>query len=246
MYSPEVGPSPDITLPEKELRQAAPDQRVLTLQDPNAPPEAKEAAFAGIYKSFAGPLKGYVQNMVSSSEIAEEIVQEALLNAWKGIDKFNAHDENSSLRAWLYKITRNRTLNAIRGPKNREGKGDVSYEETYIAHPNVYGSSNENPLNRLVDREELLVISSLSKVVRESLSWDLDNFTYEEIAQQNGITVPSVKSRLVRAREARKKAIAELELTEAEKDEIKEAKKAARRARREARIQEQEELAVAA
>ena len=232
--------------------QFVPDQRVLTLQDPSAAPQDQEAAFAGIYKEFAGPLKGYVLNMVGSDEQAEDIVQESLLNAWKGIHKFDAQDENSSLRAWIYRITRNKTLNSMRGPKNRTGKGDVSYEDTHVANPDLHGSSDGNPLARLIAREEFMVIGTLSEPEQEALSWDLDTFTYEEIAQQNGMTVGAVKSRLVRAREARRKATSELELSEAEKEEIKAEKARVREERRQATLaanrqkREQEERALVA
>lgn len=236
-YRPELEPVPRAVPTEKFV----PDQRVVTLQDSDASPQAKEAAFAEIYGSFAGPLNGFVRKMVDSPEVAEEIVQESLLNAWKSIDKFDAHDENSSLSAWLYKITRNRTLNTLRGPKNRKGKGDVSYEDTYAIRPDAHGSEDDDPVaTHVLQKEEIEIVGTLSEAVREALSWDPD-LTYEETAARYGITVPAVKSRLVRAREASQKARAQLGLTEAEKAEIKEEKKAARRARREARKQEKKE-----
>lgn len=225
-----------------EAEPFEPDQRVLTLQNPDASPQDAESAFASIYTEFSGPLKGYVLRMVSSPELAEEIVQESLLNAWKGIDKFDAHDEKSSLKAWLYRITRNRTFNTTRGLG--KSNGDVSYEDAYAAYPDAHGSSDDDPVSHLIHKEEIEVIGSLSEIVKETLGWNLDEYTYEQIAAMNGLTVGAVKSRLVRAREASQKARSQLGLTEAEKVEIKEAKKVARRQAREAHIEE--ELLVAA
>src|SRR5262249_39532316 len=49
--------------------------------------------------------------LLGSVQDAEDLVQETLLAAWRGLDGF---EERASLRSWLYRIATNRSLNAIR------------------------------------------------------------------------------------------------------------------------------------
>ena len=54
--------------------------------------------------------------MVGSVQDAEDLVQETLLAAWRGLDGFA---ERSSVRSWLYRIATNRCLNALRDASRR-------------------------------------------------------------------------------------------------------------------------------
>jgi RNA polymerase sigma factor (sigma-70 family) len=54
--------------------------------------------------------------ILGSIQDAEDLLQETLLAAWRGLDKF---EERSSLRSWLYRIATNRCLNALRDVQRR-------------------------------------------------------------------------------------------------------------------------------
>ncbi len=217
MTGPEFEPKPENDTGEKPF----PDPRILTLQDPNAPETDKDSAFAGIYEEYSGLLYGFVLKKTLSPEVAEEVVQVSLMNAWGAIDRFDDLYPDS-LRKWLFTITNNATRNILR--REKKYKGNASFDEEIAVLQNGRLPENEDPLEYLLLKEDLFTIKSLSDTVRTTLSWDVPEKSYEEIAKENGITVTAVKSRLVRARKASRKAREELGLTEAEK----EAKKAAR------------------
>jgi RNA polymerase sigma-70 factor (ECF subfamily) len=70
-----------------------------------------ERAFASLVEPFRRELQLHCYRLVGSVQDAEDLVQETLLGAWRGLDGF---EERASVRSWLYRIATNRSLNAIR------------------------------------------------------------------------------------------------------------------------------------
>jgi RNA polymerase sigma-70 factor (ECF subfamily) len=70
-----------------------------------------DRAFAKMVEPFRRELQLHCYRLLGSVQDAEDLVQETLLAAWRGLDGF---EERASLRSWLYRIATNRTLNAIR------------------------------------------------------------------------------------------------------------------------------------
>src|SRR5262249_58336448 len=70
-----------------------------------------EHAFASLVEPFRRELQLHCYRLLGSVQDAEDLVQETLLAAWRGLDGF---EERASVRSWLYRIATNRSLNAIR------------------------------------------------------------------------------------------------------------------------------------
>jgi RNA polymerase sigma-70 factor (ECF subfamily) len=71
----------------------------------------EEAAFAELTESLRPELQLHCYRIVGSVQDAEDLVQETLLAAWRGLDRF---ERRASLRSWLYRIATNRCLNHLR------------------------------------------------------------------------------------------------------------------------------------
>ncbi len=70
-----------------------------------------EAAFGRLVDPYRRELQVHCYRIVGSVQDAEDLVQETLLAAWRGLDRFEGR---ASLRSWLFRIATNRSLNALR------------------------------------------------------------------------------------------------------------------------------------
>src|SRR4051812_34265780 len=90
--------------------------------------------FEATVAPFRGELHAYCYRMLGSVHDADDALQEALLRAWRGLDRFEGR---SSLRSWLYRIATNASLDVIerRGkrvlPIELEGEEEPLWLEPY-------------------------------------------------------------------------------------------------------------------
>jgi RNA polymerase sigma-70 factor (TIGR02960 family) len=94
------------------------------------------------FRELTGPyrheLRLHCYRILGSVQDAEDMVQETLLAAWRGLNRF---EERASMRTWLYKIATNRCLNSLRDsgrrpqPAVRSGVGLSAPEPTRRAEP---------------------------------------------------------------------------------------------------------------
>ena len=73
-------------------------------------------AFRSLSDPYRRELQLHCYRILGSVQDAEDMLQETLLAAWRGLDQFEGR---SSVRAWLYRIATNRCLNALRDAKRR-------------------------------------------------------------------------------------------------------------------------------
>ena len=78
--------------------------------------EGDEDAFRELTDPYRRELQLHVYRIVGSAHDAEDLLQETLLAAWRGLDRF---EERASVRAWLYRIATNRSLDALRASRRR-------------------------------------------------------------------------------------------------------------------------------
>jgi RNA polymerase sigma-70 factor (TIGR02960 family) len=75
-----------------------------------------EVAFRELTDPYRRELQVHIYRIVGSAQDAEDLLQETLLAAWRGLEQFQ---ERASVRAWLYRIATNRSLDALRASRRR-------------------------------------------------------------------------------------------------------------------------------
>ena len=78
-----------------------------------------DGAFGELTDPFLGELRLHCYRILGSVQDAEDVLQETLLAAWRGLGGF---EERASLRTWLYRIATNRCLNALRATARGRGR----------------------------------------------------------------------------------------------------------------------------
>jgi RNA polymerase sigma-70 factor (TIGR02960 family) len=73
-------------------------------------------AFRELTDPYRRELQVHCYRILGSVQDAEDVLQETLLGAWRGLGRF---EERASLRSWLYAIATNRCLNALRDAGRR-------------------------------------------------------------------------------------------------------------------------------
>jgi RNA polymerase sigma-70 factor (TIGR02960 family) len=94
-----------------------------------------EDAFRALTDPYRRELQLHVYRIVGSAHDAEDLLQETLLAAWRGLGRFEGR---ASVRAWLYRIATNRSLDALRAsrrrPEDRQRLTEVT-EPTRLGEP---------------------------------------------------------------------------------------------------------------
>jgi RNA polymerase sigma-70 factor (ECF subfamily) len=75
-----------------------------------------EDAFRELTDPYRRELQLHIYRIVGSTQDAEDLLQETLVAAWRGLEQF---EERASVRAWMYRIATNRALDALRASKRR-------------------------------------------------------------------------------------------------------------------------------
>jgi RNA polymerase sigma-70 factor, ECF subfamily len=91
-----------------------------------------EAAFRELTDPYRRELQLHCYRILGSVQDAEDVLQETLLAAWRGLDRF---EERASLRGWLYRIATNRCLNALRDSGRRPRAAAVPQPQPRVELP---------------------------------------------------------------------------------------------------------------
>lgn len=147
--------------------------------------------------------------MLKNKEDAEDISQEALIKVYKNIDSFNM---DSSFRTWMYRIVVNTCLDHMR--KNKITT--VSIDKPIIAEHNEFQVEIEDKRpspEALLERKETqkLVIKALNQLddcfKTAIILRDINDLSYEEIADILTCSLGTVKSRISRGRQKLKEVM---------------------------------------
>jgi RNA polymerase sigma-70 factor, ECF subfamily len=166
------------------------------------------AAFAQLVERHQRQMYRLALRMTGSEADAQEVLQEAFLNAYQKLPLFRGEAQFSS---WLYRIAANSALMRLR--RKRRAPDTVPDEPLELAGPRFSAEGFMEPAPDWSQRADDKMASAqlgaaIDKAVKELpedyrtvfMLKDVDGLSNEEIANALDLTVPAVKSRLHRAR----------------------------------------------
>jgi RNA polymerase sigma factor (sigma-70 family) len=186
--------SPRISI---SLLGAQPDQRLLALAR-----DGNERAFEALVHRYRRPLMRYCRRMRLSETRAEDVLQQAFLQAWIALSR---GAEVRELRAWLYRIVHNVAVNAMRGTSESHA------ELTEAVQARAARGGESNLERRIAVNEALGEVAELPQMQRAAIFLTaVDGQTHDEVADALGISHGALRGLLYRARATLRTAAAAL------------------------------------
>ena len=159
--------------------------------------QGDQEAFRLIFERYSRPVISFIYDLVGDRELAEELAQEPFVRAFRGL---KALREDSKFSTWLFGIAKNVARESLRARAQHERRIDL--DDDAVLRLSDGGPA---PVNQLLNKE-------LNELIRKSLAMLDDDkrlvftlkifhqYSYEEIAEITGFSMPKLKTDLHRAR----------------------------------------------
>ena len=147
-------------------------------------------AFAELFNFFAPRVKSYLLRLNAGDTLAEEITQEVMLTVWRKASQFDSSQASAS--TWIFRIARNRRIDAAR----RAAKPELEADEPALLPPEVEAPD----VAAHASARDVRVHAAMKDLPDDQLSLlrlaFFDGLSHREIADQLGLPLGTVKSRL--------------------------------------------------
>ncbi len=171
-----------------------------------------EEAYEELIQRYQAPVYNLAYRLLDDSGDACDVVQEVFLKVFRGVNHFRGQ---STVKTWIYRIAVNEAHNCRRW-LFRHRPNSVGLEETGTddcLHERPIEDGGPSPFQVVFNSERQALIeqalNQINPTFRESLVLrEMEDLSYEEIADILQISLGTVKSRILRGREALRKQLA--------------------------------------
>ena len=171
-----------------------------------------ERAYEELLARFQQPVYTLAVRLLDSPSEASDVVQEVFLKVFRNIDHFRGQ---STLKTWIYRITVNEAHNARRWffrHRRREVELDTDPQDTRNWKETI-PDGGRSPFDMAFDNERAGMIEAALERINPSFREavvlrDIVDLSYEEIADVLSVSLGTVKSRILRGREALREELA--------------------------------------
>lgn len=159
----------------------------------------EERAWFEFVQEYEGRMYGYLYRLEGNSEDALDLTQEVFYRAWRSIRTFRPGER---VLPWLYQVARNTQIESHRRKQLQrfsleQAREDVGFEVTSEKRSPVQAAESADAQDR-VQRALLRLPPEYREAVVLRFMEDL---SYDEIAQIQGVALGTAKSRVFRAKE---------------------------------------------
>jgi RNA polymerase sigma-70 factor (ECF subfamily) len=174
--------------------------------------QGNELAYEQLLTRFQQPVYTLALRLLNDPSEACDVVQEVFLKVFRNIGNFRSQ---SSLKTWVYRITVNEAHNARRWyyrHRRREVELDGGPEETRD-WKEIIPDGSRSPFDVVSDGEQHVMLEAalerINPIFREAVVLrDIADLSYDEIAEVLNVSLGTVKSRILRGREALREELA--------------------------------------
>src|SRR5690348_12834034 len=152
-----------------------------------------DEAFRVLHDRYRQRLFAYVRQMLSgaSRQDAEDVLQDVFVRAYGSL---RADTRDMNVRAWLYRVAHNRCIDHLRRPV--PPPAEIFEVSRKPLHDPIEEAQRRDDLRRLVED-----VGRLPEQQRSALLMrEIDGLSYQDLAEALDVSVPAIKSLLVRAR----------------------------------------------
>ena len=168
--------------------------------------EGSEQAYETLLLRFQQPVYNLALRLLNDPSDASDVVQEVFLKVFRNVGHFR---NQSSLKTWIFRIAINEAHNQRRWffrHRHRE-VGMEDEREDARSRADLLADSAQSPFDYVLDQEQQALIEEavarINPTFRAAVVLrDLTDLSYEEIAEILQISLGTVKSRILRGREA--------------------------------------------
>ena len=173
----------------------------------------EEAAYETLISRFEHPIYNLVSRLTNDPDAAPDVVQEVFLKVFRNVQSFRGQ---SSLKTWIYRIAVNESRNHKRWfgrHRSQEIMLEATQGDTH-GYLDWLPDPARSPMEVAIDHErEALIEAALAEVnphYRAALVLrEIEGLSYEEIADILDTSLGTVKSRILRGREALRQRLTE-------------------------------------
>lgn len=171
-----------------------------------------EKAYEVLITDYQQPVYNLVSRLLNDPADACDVVQEVFLKVFRKIGAFRG---DSSLKTWIYRIAVNEAYNYQRwfSRHRRQEVGLENEEEGNLSYFQKLSDPGRSPYDCVADGEQHALIEEALARLNPSFRTavvlrDVEELSYEEIAEILQVALGTVKSRILRGREALRRDLA--------------------------------------
>jgi RNA polymerase sigma-70 factor (ECF subfamily) len=161
--------------------------------------------FNHLVANNSSQLRGFAFNYTKNWDDAEDLIQDTLYKALRYKDYFQ---EGTNFKGWLFTIMRNIFINGYKRKKLQQNLLEESAHNVMINGSKLKEDTISSALNH---QEILKAVNTLSDDYRKPFQMFVDGFHYDEIAEEMGIPMGTVKSRIFHARQKLSKMLVDFQ-----------------------------------
>jgi len=159
--------------------------------------KGEKKAYEAVYNEFFGVLYHLCLSYLHDEKIAEEIVQDTFLKLWEIRETLN---DQINIRNFLYTITKNNCLNFLRNQKiSLKHQENIKYLEMQFNYEAMEKLGDYLQFEELRNKIDEAIKNLPSEVIETFKLSRFEELTYNQIADQQGISIKTVEARISKA-----------------------------------------------